>query len=368
MSLTRPTLLSLTSFDATKDKAFYFNVEAGGSQIVANKLTVRDQESDQIVYEQKQETFKYEHILPANSLENGKYYNAVLTVFDVSGEESAPSAPVQFRCYTTPVLRFTNFPETAIINNASYEFKFTYDQAEGERLNSYVVNLYDISQGLISSSGESYVRDGTPPFSASYLFTGFIDDTVYFVEVVGETIDGALVTTGKLRFNVDYKQPDLFTLLELENNCDEGYITVSSNIVLIDAEVNPDPPIYIDGKEIDLSGEDSYLKWPEGYTVNGDFIVRAWLRKPTDYSTILKFSNISGQTIEVKFMKGYENVDSAELKSYVQVAVASISGIEYYIQSAYIEPIPDDAYYNLQLRRVNNIYQVELIDMRKEGA
>ena len=216
----------------------------------------------------------------------------------------------------------------------------------------------------MATSSTVYVREGTPPFEGAYLFTGFEDDTAYLVEVVGQTINGAVITTGKKKFNVDYEQPDLFTLLELHNNCDGGYVTVSSNIVLIDGESQPDPPIYIDDKEIDLSGEGSYVKWNQGYSINDDFLARAWFRKPKDYSEIIRFSTIDGKSIQVMFMKGYENIDDLDMKAYVQVIVTSVAGLEYYIVSNYIAPLSDAEYYNLQLRREKDIYQVALLESK----
>ena len=363
--LTKPFLLATPSFDATAPKIFSFTVDTPGSQIVSNKLTIRRQSDNEIVYDSKETSYKYEHTLPENTLINGEYYNAVVTVYDARGDESAPSNPIQFWCYTKPVIAFTNFPDSEIINNASFEFTFEYTQTEGERLDSYVVNLYTIGQTLVATSSTIYVKEGTPPFEGAYLFTGFEDDTAYLVEVVGQTINGASVTTGKKRFNVDYEQPDLFTLLELENNCEGGYVTVSSNIVLIDAETQPDPPVYIDNKEIDLTGANAYLKWNQGYSVSDDFLVRAWFRKPKDYSEILRFSTIDGKSIVVKFMRGYEDISKPEMNAYVQVTVTSVEGMSYYIVSNYISPLADTGYYNLQLRREKDIYQVSLLESKK---
>lgn len=361
MSLTRPTLLTTTSFDATQPWTLLFNVQPGGSQVVANQLTIRDQTTNDVVYQGIQNTFKYEHTIPANTLDNGGYYNASVIVYDAQGGQSLPSLSIQFRCYSAPTLEFTNIPDNNVINNASFEFAFTYSQSEGEKLNNYIVNLYNASQVLLSTSKVVYVQDGTSPFSGNYLFSGFENSTVYYIEIVGATINGAVVETGKVQITVNYKRPDLFTLIELNNNCNEGYISITSNLVIINSENNPEPPIYINDEEIDLRGDGYYVQWNQGYTINGDFLSRAWFRDPNNNSVITQFSNTAGQTIKIYYMTGYENVESPDLQAYIQVYVGSIDGMEYYIFSNYIDILPNTEYYNFYLKRVNSIYQIELL-------
>ena len=230
MALTRPTLNSTAAFDATKQHTFTFNV-IGGTQVVANQLVIRNNITNEIVYTEKQETYKYEHIVNAGKLANGIYYNAVLITFDAQGNESQASIPIQFYCYTAPIIQFTNIPASGIIQNASFNFEFLYTQSENERLNSYVVNLYNSAKVLLSTSSVVYVSNGTPPYAGNYLFSGFENNTVYFIELNGATINGTVVSTGLLQFSVNYIQPDLFSLIELSNNCNDGNISLKYNII-----------------------------------------------------------------------------------------------------------------------------------------
>lgn len=358
--LTRPTLLAVSAFDATQEYKFGFAMYgATSSQIVANKIVIKTQDNNTTVYDKKQETFKFEHILPAGTLKNNTYYNVVVSVFDSEGNESPTSIPIQFWCYTTPVIYFTNIPVTNIIGNASYTFEFTYNQIEGEELNSYVINLYDNSMVLLSTSSSIYVENGKPSFNGSYLFTGFENSTEYFVEIVGTTIYGTIITTGKESFTVQYEHPDVFALVELVNNCEEGYITVKSNFILIKGESNPEPPIYIDDKEVNLINPDHWVEWNEGYNINRNFLARAWFRSPNPQKEIIKFSNAQGQTISVRYMEGYENVEANDMLAYINIYVTSIEGFEYYAFSNYISILPPEDYYCLWIRRINNIYQLE---------
>ena len=360
MALTRPTLNSTAAFDATKQHTFTFNV-IGGTQVVANQLVIRNNITNEIVYTEKQETYKYEHIVNAGKLTNGVYYNAVLITFDAQGNESQASIPIQFYCYTAPIIQFTNIPASGIIQNASFNFEFLYTQTENERLNSYVVNLYNSAKVLLSTSSVIYVSNGMPPYAGNYLFSGFENNTVYFIELNGVTINGTVVSTGFLQFSVNYIQPDLFSLLELSNNCNGGYITLKSNIILIEGSSNPTPPVFIDNKEVNLTDSASWVDYNSGYNVSNNFLARAWVRKPTPYSTLIKFSNADGQTIDIRFMEGYEYADGDVMKAYIEVVVTSISGRNYYIYSNYVPILADDKYYTIWLTRVNNIYQIQLL-------
>ena len=360
-NLTKPTLISTPAFDATQPHTFTFAIYGSSPQIIANKLVIRNQTTNEVVYTEKQESFRYEHVVNADSLKNNTYYNATLTTFDASGNESPASVPIQFWCYTTPTIEFTNLPVTNIINNASFNFEFTYNQVEGEKLNGYVINLYDASKGLLSTSGETYVANGTPPYTGSYLFSGLENAATYYIEIVATTINQTVITTGLYNFTVKYERPDIFTLMELVNNCNDGYITISSNIILIEGEGNPDPPKYINGQEVDLTDKDSWVKWENGYNITGDFLARVWFRNPNPHSTLIKYSNAKGQTIEVIYREGYENVNAEEQQAYIEVHVASFdSNVTYYIFSNYIPILPPDQHYCFWLRRVNNIYQAEL--------
>lgn len=361
MALVTPTLLPMAAFDATQQATFTFTVQGSSAQVVANQLTIREQDTNDIVYQEKQETFTYTHVVNADELTNGTYYNATISTFDANDNQSQESVPIQFWCYTTPTLQFTNIPSSGIITNSSFNFQFTYTQIENEPINSYVVNLFNSSQVQIATSGVQYATTGTPPYSGSYIFTGFENNTVYYVQVTATTTEGTIVSTSLQQFTVQYTRPDLFTLVQLANNCDEGYVTITSNIILIEGSSNPDPPTYINNQEVDLTDEGSWVQWNEGFSITGDMMARVWFRNPNEYSTLVQFSNTNGQTIKLNFMLGYENVDSTDMEAYIEAYVESAAGYSYYIYSNYVTPLADTADYVVYLTRVNDIYSLQLL-------
>lgn len=360
MALTKPILYAIPAFDATTAYTFQFNV-IGGTQVAANTLVISLNSNNQVVYNQKQETFKFEHNLPANTLTNGNYYNATLYTSDAEGNQSVASNTVQFYCYTTPTLIFNNIQQNGTINNSTFTFNFTYNQEQNEPLNTYIVNLYD-AQGLqVSTSGEQYASTEEVPLALNYTISGFADATGYSIEVNGVTINNTSVTTGQVDFTVSYTFPNIYSLLQLQNNCSGGYINLKSNIAIIEGEVVPPPPIYIDDKELDLREEGSYVVWDDGYIVNGNFTGIIIGRDFTPYSTIFKFTNNDGDTITINWQQGYENGDdSGTLMAYAQLIANHQSTIAYNIKTAMI-PIPTpDQKITVWFRRINNIYEIYL--------
>lgn len=364
MALTRPVLLNMAAFDATQQSIFRFNV-VGGDQVVKNRLVIRNNSTDTSVYDEEQTTFRFEHIVPANTLTNGTYYNATVYTFNNSDTSSAASNTIQFYCYTTPVLEFTNISESGVVNNSSYSFDFTYSQNENEPLNSYVINLHNIAGSIISTSGETYVDSTTVPLDLSYTFAGFEDGVGYGVEVIGTTINNTIIRTGIIHFSVVYTRPNVYTLLELRNNCAEGYVNILSNIAIIDGEVIPGPPVFIDNKELDLRQDGQYITWNTGYTIPGDFTGILVGRDFTPYKKIFQMSNINGDIIEINWLQGYENDGDETMKAYAQmnVKMGGDNALWWYtIKSEYIEIPADTQYITLWFRRINNIYELHIAE------
>lgn len=358
MALSKPILYTVSAFDATQPHTFYFNV-IGGNQPVANRLVIRNNATNAVVYDKRQDTYRYEHTVLENLLTNGTYYNAVITTFDSSGAESPQSNTIQFWCYSQPTLTFTNIPAQNVIENSSFNFEFTYAQAQGELLNTYTVNLYNASRSLVSTSGPLYPdRSLTPPLNLSYLFTGFDDNNTYFIEVNGSTVENTSVTTGQVQITVKYLKPEIFAIVELTNNCQRGYISIKSNMVLIEGESNPDPPIYIADKEVDLTADGSWVRWRQGYAIPADWTAKVWFRKPNNNSQLIQFSDTKGGTVTFYYNTGYENVNSPDMKAYFSLRVTSMEGSEYYIISDYVDILPETEQYCVWIRGSQNLYQI----------
>lgn len=301
--LTQPIVNPIAAFDATRAHTINFTV-IGGAQVVGNRLVISDNETGTEIYNNKQLTMKLEHTIPAGTLSNGGYYNAVIYTVDNSGAESVASTAVPFYCYSQPVLTIDNIPQTETIENGTYAFVGSYLQQEDEPLNSYQYTLYNSNKEVLSQSALIYYEADN---SLSYTFVGMSNDTAYYISLTGETVNGTKITSGLRYFTVRYLQPASFAICDLVNNCEDGYIQISSNIVAIDGKSNPDPPVYIDDKEVDLREPDTWVRWNEGFRIQNDFTMRVWGRDFNPYEKIITLTNDINTTatpnkIELKWM------------------------------------------------------------------
>lgn len=334
--LTQPIINPISAFDSKKAHIISFIV-IGGAQVIGNRLVIRDNQTGKEIYNKIQSTMKLEHLIPANTLINGGYYNAVVYTIDSANNESMASTAVPFYCYSQPNLTIDNIPATETIENGTYRFIGSYLQKENELLNSYQYTLYDSNKNILSQSALIYYDTDS---SLSYTFVGMSNDTAYYIELSGETVNGTKITSGLKYFTVRYLQPASFAICDLVNNCENGYIQISSNIVAIDGKSNPDPPIYIDDKEVDLRDPDSWVEWNSGFRIQDDFTMRVWGRDFTPYENIITLTNDINTTstpnrIELKWMIGdtikklptYKDVsgDNVNLKDSQRAPIKNLS-------------------------------------------
>ena len=362
MALTTPILYTVSAFDKNDSKQFNFFVR-GGDQVGANRLTIETNPSSglpQQVYSQIQSTYSFTHVLPANILTNGVSYQAYVQTYAATDtnfqQPSTASNIIQFTCYSTPTLIFTNVTSGGQIQNSNYTFIARYSQNEGEILNAYVFNLYDSSSVLISTSGNLYNTSSVIPTDVSYNFNGFENNTQYYIEVNGVTANGTNITTGKIRFTVDYIAPVVYSLFYLTNNCSEGYITIRSNVQNIQGISYPDPPTYINDSEVDLhSVQGSYVEWNDNYIVPDNYTLRLWGRNFTPNSEILSMYNSDGANIKL-----YYCVDEMFENAWLLLTVTNPSWLHsYIIESNRISYPSANTGTMVWLRCVDNIYELE---------
>lgn len=355
--LTTPILYSQAAFDATQAHTFTFNV-VGGEQVTQNKLVITNQSTSEIVYQAVQTTYKFEHILPANTLTNGVYYSAYVVTYNANGTASAQSNSIQFYCYSTPSFTFSNLPINNTITNSSYNFQVTYNQAEGELLNSYVFTLYDAQRIQIATSGVQYVGSTTaPPTIISYQFTGFIDKTSYYIRAIGQTAQGAQVDTGLIAISIIYTVPSLFSIIELSNNCSGGYVLVKSNLIEIGAKSNPTPPIYIDNNTaVDDRDSGRYVQWDSGFELSDNFTASLWGRAFNENSNIITMTDDLGNNIIICYRTNENNTVYAD-------ATVTNGDVIYYVYSDSISAPTTTDKIQIWLRRIGYQYSIKLANV-----
>lgn len=362
MSLLKPFLNIVPAFDATQQNIFTFTVPSGSDQVTQNRLTITNQSTGVIVYQQTQTTFAFTHTLSANTLTNGTYYSAYINTFNANGDMSVNSNIVQFYCYTAPTYAFTNLPLNNIITNSSFNFEVTYNQIEGELLNSYEFLLYDAQNIEIANSGIKYVGSSTPPPTViSYTFSGLADNTSYYIKSIGSTINGTAVSTSSTQITVQYTQTNVFAIVQLSQNCDGGYVTVQSNLIDIEGKSQPSPPIYIGNTEVDVTGNGNYILWDNGYELNNDFTLQIWGRDFNSNAPIMTMENQNGDILTLRYCEGYYQ-GGATLQAYLDLTIQSGS-LFYYIYSNYIDIPTSTQKVQVWLRRINNMYQLDIYNL-----
>lgn len=363
MALVKPITLKINAWDANFDKALTF-VSIGGNQVAKNKLIVRNNLTNEIVYENIATTYKFENIIPKYTLKNGTYYNYYFITYDIDGNESPQSNVSTFYCYTTPTLVISNIPIGGVIESSNFNFEIIYSQPENELLDTLQVILYDEGENRLASSGNLYSIN-TPPIKFYHTFNGFKDNASYKLKITCLTLNGTTVESQFYSFSANYFYPSYFSKLDLSNNCIGGYIEGYNNMVLIDGISNPNPPIYIEGEKIDLTGDEHYVKWIDGYNIANDFKLGLWFEKPNigEDKILCKLWNNSDTPnnkyrIEINLIKDYPYGTET---SKTRAVLTCCSGKEhrYYTCSDFINNPSDTDKLFIWVRKSNNLFSIK---------
>lgn len=354
MALTTPILFSQVAFDSRDSNIFSFDV-IGGDQVVKNRLVIMNQSTGNVVYDNVQTTYSFSHELSENVLSNGVYYSAYVITYNSNGTPSARSNLIQFYCYSNPTFQFTNLPDGNIIQNSSFSFEVTYRQNEGELLDTYSFTLYDARQIQVATSGVKYVGSNVGSSTIiKFTFSGLSDGTNYYIKANGQTEQGTLIETDLISINVSYVAPNIFSIIELNNNCSEGYISIKSNIINIKSISKPSPPVYVDDNTaVDARKDGRYVEWNDGFSLSDDFTLSLWGKYFNKNSDIIKMSDGYGNTIVIN----YRTDESG--KVYADATIKN-GNIIYYIYSDSINPPVGNKKVQFWLRRISYQYEIKI--------
>lgn len=361
MALTKPILASISAFDAHYDKIVIFSVQSG-QQVIGNTLTIVDQATGSTVYNQYVETFQYQQTIPANTLTNGNSYQATVITKGVGDETSPASNPVQFKCFTTPVISINNIPDTGIVRASNYVFTGSYSQAENELLQSFEFNLYNSNHVLLSTSGAVYSQ------TIQYPFYGFEDNTAYYIELITYTVNGMVASTGQILFNVDYESPNFYSINSLENLCQTGQIQVSSNIKIIEGKSYPTPPEYIDEKAVDLRPDGYWVRFDEGFSIDKDFTLKMIGRDFNDNSQVINMNSSNNDyTIKINYVVDNFTYDSEKAFFELYAYNSNTNDFSYYIKSNVIDKPESTEDIFLWTRRIGSLFDIQIENLGVEA-
>lgn len=279
-----PRLYEVSVFDAAKEHVFQFMWT--GDQQYGVELTVRNNDSNNVVYRQAITTMRQEYALPAGAISNGNLYNAYVRILDSSGNYiSDASNVVIFTCVATPTFVFTSPAPThdttvTIIKNSSFTAVMNYSQPQQDFLAEYTVLLYDAHKLLIRNYGAKTVSSYETQFTQ--IITGLENNFLYYIRATGVTANGLTVDTGYVPFNIIYETPKVFNNLDLVNDRLNGNIVITSNLAQVVGTVTP-KEVYIDNKMLDV--RDGQVVFDKGFACEESWTLGVSMYTPSKVNT-----------------------------------------------------------------------------------
>ena len=354
MALSKPQLYIDASyaFDTRYEREFKYLWPSGNNQSVANTLIIRDNETNTIVYNTKQETLLLKHVLPANTLQNGKIYNVCIQVFDRDNNASEFSDTLIFKCYTTPTLSL-NIVNEQVIRSSSYLFIVSYNQIEGEELQYYSLELYDGNKQRLYNTGAKY------NIEAGITLSDFTDNTSYYIKAYGQTINHMEIETDFILFHVEYIKPELYSYMTVENRELYGDIQFTSFLVSIEGKGVNGEPTYIDGDYVDtVNGTD--IRFDDNFSINNGLISLVGRNFKINESFLI-MNNNTYHTMTFTWKYGtYEKENDVE-KWYVELKCVDNRVVTYHMSNLILPP-DINKLLDIQIKIVNNYIDITVKD------
>ena len=313
MAMTKPIVNPVNAFDANNEYTFSFT-SIGGNQVVKNEIQIKNNSTEQVVYQHTIESYQFSQTVPSRTLQNGVQYAIAFRTYGTGvSNVSAWSNYIPFYCYSTPTITF-NISEGQIIRNAMFKISLTYSQSENELLDYAFIELYDADTNKLVEKSPNLFSGKEPPTTLSYIFQGLLNNKGYKIRAKVITIEQTLVETDFIEFFVLYRKPELYSLLTATpHNCD-GYISVNTNYINLEGRTHPQQPYYIDNEKIDCRGADHIINhentsynvtWENGFTIREDTLIRMWFNPACIEGNVLYLSsNESEEYLNIEYVRG----------------------------------------------------------------
>lgn len=358
MALNKPQLYIDASyaFDATYEREFKYLWASGNNQSVANTLIIRDNETNTIVYNTKQETLLLKHVLPANTLQNGKTYNVCIQVFDRDNNASELSDTLIFKCYTTPTISL-NIVNEQVIRSSAYLFTISYSQSEGEELQYYSLELYDGNKQKLYNTGARY------NIEAGITLTDFIDNTSYYIKAYGQTINHMEIETDLILFHVEYITPELYSYMTVENRDLYGDIQFTSFLVSIEGKGVNGESTFIDGEYVDTVNGVA-VKFDENFSFSNGIISLVGKGFSVNQPFLIMKNN-TYHTMTFTWKYGTYKQENDIEKWYVELKCADNKVVTFHMSNL-ISPPSTEQLLDIQIKIVNNYIEITVKDYETE--
>lgn len=350
---------NITAFDTACGSSVSFGYS--GAQCIKNKLSIYNNETDSLVYENTRVTFDLAHEIPPDILVNGEsYYCTITAYYKVNNDEQSitSSSSNVFMCLKTPIWNFKDLNDGSVIGNSYYDFSFNYSQEQNEEIDEYYIVVYTASHTIFWSSGSLYDS------SLDTRVTGLVNDELYFIRAYGVTVNGLefdtriyneLENTYKdICVSVDYISPTIYSPAYLESNKWRGWVKIFTNVCSIEGyTVSGNNIEYIDEKYADIRNDT--VVFDEGVMLSGNFTLE-WVVCNINENEPLLMTSDTGMAITFR----HSVLEDIGEKCFADLRVL---GTDYIIHSNLIDiPSPNDVIH-FWVRRNSGLYLLKITNM-----
>ena len=337
--MAKPVINKIQTFDATVGTTVAFSFS--GNQTYENRLVISDADSSALVFDETITSFQLYHDIPANILTNHKQYVAHIQCYDKDGNASALSNGMFFQCVETPRFVFKGIRNKQTVKSSSILLEIDYYQTHGEELKDYQFYLYDGNKIDVLKSNVYYGDE------LSHRFIGLEDGKTYYVRAIGNTVHGLYVDTGYIEILVSYKEPSITNKIQLVNDRCRGYISYSTNIIVINC-TTPKDYTYDNGF---VNVLDKDITYESGYVLDGDFDLKLVWKNLNRSGKIMTMSNDKGQTVTLSALK----FDSDNNVRFHLMAENGMISYNRYSKNMIVKP---DDVIELRIIRRSNYYKL----------
>lgn len=285
--MAKPIIKAMSAPNAAS--GFSVNFLWNGDRAYYNRLILTNNETNEVVYDKKIETFNLFHTVAANALSNGGMWIAQVSVFykdpsDTSKYiESELSDKYIFPTFSTPIFKFADLDVDADnkVTSSSYQAQIYYNSAEKEQIESYMFSLYDVSKKFLFETDRL-----TDAENITYTYRGLDNLTEYYVRCRAVTRYGIELDTGLIKIHIKHQGNGKYSRISGTPLSHRGCIEIGSNLIVI--QYNGDEKFKYNGSQIIL--DEQTLYYDENWTLKDDFTVIVRLQF-MQYGQLLKLTN-----------------------------------------------------------------------------
>ena len=309
----QPLINIIHNFDALLDYKLEYSY-LGSERIMVNELQIReDILNSSPIYTNQSTKFDKNHIIPANTLKNGKSYRAKIRVQGHNGKWSVWSPEVSFTCLKTPRIVFQNLQEDKFVYNNDILFQAVFQQEQGDRVLDYQFVLLNSNKIPIIKYPVRLPETANPNLMQERV-ENIDKGKIYYIGVYVNTTNG-LNYFDSHEFVAHYVAPATNGIVNASVDKDNGTVLVQAYLkqnlgiqvqpLRVSSEDEPLIPIdytYLDGEKIIIPPHLPLTYTRLGMAEASDFVLKLWCENVKN-GMFLEFEGENGDGIGLQLYK-----------------------------------------------------------------